>query len=98
MKCIIASNRQLPIRYYVSQQCFIKRGIVCPSEITLPFFVEVEAEFLDDYTIIAEYIHEVKRQYTQCNIQIYSKETHLLEWLSEKHTVKLIQSSYIIID
>lgn len=98
MKCIIASNRQLPIRYYVNQRCFIKRGISCPSEITLPFFVEVEAEFLSDYTVIAEYIQEVKSQYKQCNIQIYSNETSLLEWLTEKHTVKLIQSSYIIIE
>ena len=98
MKCIIASNRPLPIRYYVNPQGFIKRGIICPSEISLPFFVEVEAEFLGDYSIIAEYIHEVKSQYKQCHIQIYSKETSLLEWLSEKQSVKLIQSSYILIE
>lgn len=96
MKCIIASNRQLPIRYYVNQQCFIKRGISSPIEITLPFFVEVE--LFGDYSIIAEYIQEIKSQYTQCDIQIYSKETDLLEWLSGKHTVKFIQTQFIIIN
>lgn len=96
MKCIIASNRQLPIRYYEIEQCYIKRGIIRPQDIQLPFFVEVD--LFGDHTIITEYIKEIKSQYTQCNIQIYSKESFLLEWLSEQHTVTLKQASYIIIE
>ena len=96
MKCFIASNRQLPIRYYENQQCYIKRGITCPHEILLPFFVEVE--LLGDHAIITDYIEEVKNQYTQCNIQIYSSEPFLLEWLSEKHTVTIKHTRYILIE
>lgn len=96
MKCIIASNRQLPIRYYKNEQCYIKRGSRCPQEIELPFFVEVD--LLGDHTIIAEYIEEIKKQYIQCNIQIYSKEASLLEWLSKQHTVTIKGSRLIVIE
>ncbi|MEO4053816.1 hypothetical protein [Solibacillus sp. CAU 1738] len=93
MKCIIASNRPLPIRYYAKQQCFIRRGINCPTEVTLPFFVEVEIH--SDYMFIMEYLNDITSQYKQCDLQIYSTETSILEELCEIYSVTLRQETSI---
>lgn len=82
MKCIVASNRQLPIRYLPVQQLYFTRGIYCPREITLPFFVNVESDE-NNYSLILEYLKDVNAQYTQCDFQVYSDDPNILAFLHQ---------------
>ena len=82
MRIVIASNRQLPIRYLPKEQCRFKRGVHYPIELTLPFFVEVE---LQAYQLLFEYLENVYIQYTSCAIEVFSEDMRLLEELKNKH-------------
>ncbi len=71
MDLFIASNRQLPIRYYVNEAIWIRRGgCTKHPQLTLPFFVEVEIKSTHNLQTITEYIFEFQRQYTQTEIEI----------------------------
>lgn len=76
MKLIIASNRQLPIRHYPEPLCQINRGIHYPTDITLPFFVEIQAA--DPVHAVRLYIEDVKCQYLSCEFEIYCREVAIL--------------------
>ncbi|MET4558891.1 hypothetical protein [Lysinibacillus parviboronicapiens] len=78
MDLFIASDRQLPIRYYVNEAIWIRRGCCYLPQLTLPFFVEVEIKNSLNLQIINEYIQEFQRQYKQTEIQILIKDTNIL--------------------
>lgn len=82
MQIVIASNRQLPIRYVTNEQCRFKRGIHYPIELTLPFFVEVE---IQAYQLLFDYLENIYIQYTSCAIEVFSEDIRLLEELKIKH-------------
>ncbi|MGE7091989.1 hypothetical protein ACQKII_11165 [Lysinibacillus sp. NPDC048646] len=75
MDIFIASNHQLPIRYYVNEAIWIRRGCSSLPQLTLPFFVEVEVKNTLNLQIITEYVSELQRQYKQTEIQILIKDT-----------------------
>ena len=74
MDLYIASDRQLPIRYYVNEAIWIRRGCISPPQVSLPFFVEVEIKNSDNLSIITQYIHEYQRQYKFTELQIFIKD------------------------
>lgn len=74
MDLFIASDRQLPIRYYVNEAIWIRRGCFSPPQLTLPFFVEVEIKNHVNLPIITEYIQEFQRQYKYTEMQILIKD------------------------
>lgn len=84
MDIFIASNRQLPIRYYVQEAIWIRRGgsIKLP-DLTLPFFVEVEIKNQYNLHIIADYIMDFQRQYKQTEIQLLIRNTATLATLQD---------------
>ncbi|KOS62946.1 hypothetical protein FJQ98_07745 [Lysinibacillus agricola] len=84
MDLFIASNRQLPIRYFVNEAIWIRRGGCSKHpQLTLPFFVEVEIKNSFNLQIITEYIYEFQRQYKQTEIQILIKDTSILDTIQE---------------
>lgn len=82
MRCIIACNRQLPIRYLPLHQLYFTRGIHCPKEITLPFFVNVESSE-KNYSLLLDYLKEINAQYIQCDFQVYSDDPHIISFLQQ---------------
>ncbi|MFF6015392.1 hypothetical protein [Lysinibacillus fusiformis] len=79
MDIFIASNRQLPIRYYVQEAVWIRRGGSTKlPDLTLPFFVEVEIKSHYNLSIIRDYIFDFQKQYKQTEIQILIKDTAFL--------------------
>ncbi|MGE8034624.1 hypothetical protein B1B04_07515 [Lysinibacillus sp. KCTC 33748] len=74
MDLFIASNRQLPIRYYVNEAIWIRRGCLSFHQLTLPFFVEVEIKNPHHLLKITEYVQEVQKQYSYTEIQIIIKD------------------------
>ncbi|ACA39393.1 hypothetical protein ACE1MS_06110 [Lysinibacillus sp. fkY74-1] len=79
MDIFIASNRQLPIRYYVQEAVWIRRGGSTKlPDLTLPFFVEVEINSHYNLSIIRDYITDFQKQYKQTEIQILIKNTAFL--------------------
>jgi len=79
MDIFIASNRQLPIRYYVQEAVWIRRGGSTKlPDLTLPFFVEVEIKNQYYLPIIRDYIFDFQRQYKQTEIQLLIKDTAFL--------------------
>lgn len=83
MKCIVACNKQLPIRYLPLHQIYFTRGIHCPKEITLPFFVNVESED-HHYPILLDYLKEIDAQYSQCTFQIYSEDPRIISFFQQQ--------------
>ncbi|KUF36727.1 MULTISPECIES: hypothetical protein [Lysinibacillus] len=84
MDIFIASNRQLPIRYYVQEAVWIRRGGSTKlPELTLPFFVEVEIQNHYNLQIITDYIFDFQKQYKQTEIQLFIKDTALLATMQE---------------
>lgn len=83
MRCIIACNRQLPIRYYPLHQLYFTRGIHCPKEITLPFFVNVESDGYE-YSLLLDYLKEINAQYIQCDFQIYSDDHRIIAFIQQQ--------------
>ncbi|MCL1696644.1 MULTISPECIES: hypothetical protein [unclassified Lysinibacillus] len=83
MDLFIASNRQLPIRYYVNEAIWIRRGCLSLHQLTLPFFVEVEIKDPLHLLKITEYVQEVQQQYRYTEIQIVTKHNHILMHLQE---------------
>ncbi|MEK5231381.1 hypothetical protein MHB42_06350 [Lysinibacillus sp. FSL K6-0232] len=84
MDLFIASNRQLPIRYYQQEAVWIRRGgnLRLPH-LTLPFFVEVEIKHPSHLSIIRDYIIDLQQQYKQTEIQILINNTALLATMHE---------------
>ncbi|MFJ6207437.1 hypothetical protein [Lysinibacillus sp. NPDC092081] len=74
MDLFIASNRQLPIRYYDNEAIWIRRGCLSLHQLTLPFFVEVEIKDPRHLLKITEYVQEVQKQYSYTEIQIIIKD------------------------
>ncbi|KOP80755.1 hypothetical protein AMS59_05160 [Lysinibacillus sp. FJAT-14745] len=98
MDIFIASNRQLPIRYYVNEAIWIRRGgCTKHPQMTLPFFVEVEIKNSVNLKIIIEYIYEFQRQYKQTEIQILIKDTNILATIQEKLTNNTLTNHTITI-
>ena len=83
MKCIVACNKQLPIRYLPLQEIYFTRGMHCPKEITLPFFVNVESEN-HHYPILLDYLKEINAQYRQCTFQIYSEDPRIILFFQQE--------------
>ena len=83
MKCIVACNKQLPIRFLPSHQIYFSRGIRCPKEITLPFFVNVESQNRN-YSILLDYLKEIDAQYSQCTFQIYSEDSRIITFFQHQ--------------
>lgn len=79
---IIASNRQLPIRYDVKNQIWFNRGINSPPEIQLPFFVEVTCPAITDGLI--HYIEQQKIQYKKFEIEVYCEKQTVIQYY-KKH-------------
>ena len=78
MDLFIASNRQLPIRYYINEAIRIRRGSLSFHQLTLPFFVEVEMKDPLHLLKITEYVQEVQQQYRYTEIQIVTKDKNIL--------------------
>lgn len=76
MRCIVACNKQLPIRYLPLHQLYFTRGIHCPMEITQLFFVNVESDG-NNYPLLLDYLKDINAQYSQCDVQIYSEDPHI---------------------
>ncbi|QPQ36594.1 hypothetical protein [Lysinibacillus sp. JNUCC-52] len=97
MDLFIASDRQLPIRYYVNEAIWIRRGCFSPPQLTLPFFVEVEIKNNDNLSIITQYIREFQCQYKSTEMQILVKdnviytemEVMLNDQLLSNHTITI---------
>ncbi len=97
MDLFIASDRQLPIRYYVNEAIWIRRGCFSPPQLTLPFFVEVEIKNNDNLSIITQYIREFQCQYKYTEMQILVKdnviytemEVMLNDQLLSNHTITI---------
>ena len=83
MDLFIASNRQLPIRYYVNEAIWIRRGCLNFHQLTLPFFVEVEIKNPHHLLKITEYVQEVQQQYRYTEIQIVTKDSNMLMHLQK---------------
>jgi len=83
MDLFIASNRQLPIRYYVNEAIWIRRGCLSLHQLTLPFFVEVEMKDPLHILKILEYIQEVQQQYRYTEIQIVTKDNNIFMYLQK---------------
>ncbi|MFJ3387843.1 hypothetical protein [Lysinibacillus sp. NPDC086135] len=77
MDLFIASNRQLPIRYYDNEAIWIRRGCLSLHQLTLPFFVEVEIKDTRHLLKITEYVQEVQKQYSYTEIQIIIKDKNI---------------------
>ena len=98
MDIFIASNRQLPIRYYINEAIWIRRGgSTKHHQLTLPFFVEVEIKSSFNLQIITEYIDEFQRQYKQTEIQILIKDTHILANIQDMLTNNTLTNHTITI-
>ncbi|MEB2301722.1 hypothetical protein LAV72_19135 [Lysinibacillus xylanilyticus] len=83
MDLFIASNRQLPIRYYVNESIWIRRGCLSLLQLTLPFFVEVEIKDPHHLLKITEYVQEVQKQYRYTEIQIVIKDKNIFMHLQK---------------
>ncbi|MGE7915110.1 hypothetical protein [Lysinibacillus xylanilyticus] len=98
MDIFIASNRQLPIRYYVNEAIWIRRGGNTKlPQLTLPFFVEVEIKNRVNLQIIIEYIFEFQRQYKQTEIQLLIKDTYILANIQDMLTNNTLTNHTITI-
>ena len=73
VRLVIASNRPLPIRYDQIHAIWFKKGIHSPSEISLPFFVEVEE--VKRFDGVYRYACEMIAQYKQYELQLYIENT-----------------------
>ncbi|MDD1503702.1 MULTISPECIES: hypothetical protein [unclassified Lysinibacillus] len=100
MDLFIASNRQLPIRYYVNEAIWIRRGCLSLHQLTLPFFVEVEMKDPLHILKILEYIQEVQQQYRYTEIQIVTKDNnifmHLQKSLPDSNTNHILTIEQLI--
>ena len=92
---IIASNRQLPIRYDAKNQIWFNRGINSPAEIQLPFFVEVTCPTITDGLI--HYIEQQKSQYKQFEIEVYCKTESVLQYYKKHFPNGKIEGNRIIL-
>ena len=92
---IIASNRQLPIRYDVKNKIWFNRGIHPPSEVQLPFFVEVTCTSMTDGLI--HYIEQQKMQYKQFEIEVYCERQSVLQYFKKHFPTGAIIGNRIIL-
>ncbi|MFJ7406800.1 MULTISPECIES: hypothetical protein [unclassified Lysinibacillus] len=90
MDLFIASDRQLPIRYYVNEAIWIRRGCFSPPQLTLPFFVEVEIKNSDNLPIITQYIREFQCQYKYTEMQILIKDKTIFAEMHDMLTDQLL--------
>jgi len=97
MDLYIASDRQLPIRYYVNEAIWIRRGCISPPQVTLPFFVEVEIKNSDNLPIITQYIHEYQSQYKFTKMQILIKDKMIFTKMQDMLTEQLKRNHMISI-
>jgi hypothetical protein len=79
---IIASNRQLPIRYDAAHKIWFNRGIHPPHEVQLPFFVEVTCHTVTEGLI--HYIEQQIIQYKKFEIEVYCETKSVLSYC-KKH-------------
>ncbi|EON70861.1 hypothetical protein [Lysinibacillus sphaericus] len=98
MDLFIASNRQLPIRYYVNEAIWIRRGCCYLPQLTLPFFVEVEVKNTLNLQIITEYVLELQRQYKYTEIQILIRDTTMLVEMLENFPISLSSNHLLKIE
>ncbi|TQR35358.1 hypothetical protein C7Y47_08985 [Lysinibacillus sphaericus] len=100
MDLFIASNRQLPIRYYDNEAIWIRRGCLSLHQLTLPFFVEVEIKDPRHLLKITEYVQEVQKQYSYTEIQIIIKDKniflHLQKSLPHSNTKHILTIEQLI--
>ncbi|MEG0259928.1 MAG: hypothetical protein RR595_04855 [Lysinibacillus sp.] len=96
MKYIIACNKQLPIRYFPLHQLYFTRGIHCPKEITLPFFVHVQANE-NNFPLLLDYLKEIDSQYRQCEFQIYSDDPYIITLLQKHIPIVRIHGKVLVI-
>ena len=92
---IIASNRQLPIRYDSKYEIWFNRGIRAPQEVQLPFFVEVTCQ-----TVTEGLIHYIKQQiiqYKKFEIEVYCESKTVLVYCKEHFPHGLIDGNRIIL-
>lgn len=73
---IIASNRQLPIRYDIENKIWFNRGIHAPKEVQLPFFVEVTCQTITEGLI--HYIEQQIIQYKKFEIEVFCETPSVL--------------------
>ena len=73
VRFVIASNRPLPIRYDQTHAIWFKKGIHLPTEVSLPFFVEVED--VKRFDGVYQYACEMITQYKQYELQMYIENT-----------------------
>ena len=92
---IIASNRQLPIRYDMKNQIWFNRGIHAPTEVQLPFFVEVRCSSMTDGLI--HYIEQQKIQYKQFGIEVYCERRSVLQYYKNHFPNGIIIGNRIIL-
>lgn len=97
MDLFIASDRQLPIRYYVNEAIWIRRGCFSPPQLTLPFFVEVEIKNNDNLPIITQYIREFQCQYKYTEMQILIKDNIIFTEMQDMLTKQLLSNHLISI-
>ncbi|MGE7839312.1 hypothetical protein ACQKNX_00845 [Lysinibacillus sp. NPDC093712] len=97
MDLFIASDRQLPIRYYVNEAIWIRRGCFSPPQLTLPFFVEVEIKNTVNLPIITQYILEFQRQYKYTEMQILIKDQTIFAEMHNMLTDQLLSNHIISI-
>lgn len=79
---VIASNRQLPIRYDAANKIWFNRGIKAPQEVQLPFFVEVTCHDVTEGLI--HYIEQQIIQYKKFEIEVYCESKSVLVYC-KKH-------------
>ncbi|MFJ7661284.1 hypothetical protein ACIQXW_02680 [Lysinibacillus sp. NPDC097162] len=97
MDLFIASDRQLPIRYYVNEAIWIRRGCFSPPQLTLPFFVEVEIKNSYNLPIITQYIREFQCQYKYTEMQILIKDQTILAEMHDMLTDQLLSNHMVSI-
>ena len=92
---IIASNRQLPIRYDAENEIWFNRGINAPQEVQLPFFVEVSCHTVTEGLI--QYIEQQIIQYKKFEIEVYCETKTVLLYCKEHFPHGLIDRNRIIL-
>ncbi len=78
---IIASNRQLPIRYDVENDIWFNRGLFSPEEVQLPFFVEVSCPAISEGLI--HYIEQQIIQYKKFEIEVFCEIPSVLQYCKQ---------------
>ena len=92
---IIASNRQLPIRYDEKHEIWFNRGICAPQEVQLPFFIEVTCQTVTEGLI--HYIEQQIIQYKKFEIEVYCESKTVLAYCKEHFPNGSIDGNRIIL-